>query len=179
MANVSPDQDRTAEHWSRRNQRVDACLRQRNRIEFIGGGVAIGISIASGVSIFQSAVAATDVITAFGFLLLSAGLAMTLALLAAHIERQRPILADKSPRDALIARLKGEANFVARMWSWYLLPMTPGLALIWLGLLAGGSVAAATLGTLIAGAAFAVLALANRRAAAVYEKQLHELSTVT
>lgn len=177
---TDPDRDvQPADRRSERGQKIDACLRRRNRIEFIGGGIAIGLLTASGLLQLSSASSGTGMMAAVGNLMLAVGLALALTNLTSHIERQHTAISAVLSRDAaLAARLRSERDFLFRIWSWYILPMVPGLLIVWIALIMGASPASAISGTLIMIAVLAGVVLVNRRAADQYGRELRRLNAV-
>ncbi|MEZ5845002.1 MAG: hypothetical protein R3D27_14880 [Hyphomicrobiaceae bacterium] len=156
--------------------RLDECAGRRNRIEYLVGGGAMVLLLATGAVGLASSQDTPAMITAIGSLILAGGLAVALSRLNRHAaaEHRRPPVTDA--KRALIGRLRRERDLLRSVWSWYIGPMLPGFVLIWGGLIAGGSVGAALVGSLITIVAIAWIANANRRAAAGFDRQIRELA---
>lgn len=157
--------------------RMEASLARRNRTEFIAGSVAIAFLIVSGILGLIGAADTPDTLAALGLLVVAFGLAMVLWRLRLHIIAQRREAADRNSEVALAAGLRRERDLLRSVWSWYIGPMLPGLALVWGAMVAGGSVGTALIGAAISIAALAWIARANRRAAAAFDDQLQALGS--
>lgn len=159
-----------------RNRRLDALVRRRARIEYIAGGFAIAVLLlASAGLLFSSRPEPLEFVVLAGQLALVAGLASVLWNVWKHGRKLRRAVFSVSPRQALAARLRGERDFLSRVWAWYLAPLVPGFALLWGGMIARDATWVAI------GGAVATLALllwiwrANRNAAEKYDRQLEAL----
>jgi hypothetical protein len=155
--------------------KLDACIERRNRAELIAGGLAIAFLVGCGAIGLWGSTNLPDRIAALGLILVAAGLGFTLWRLNRHVAAQRRKTPDMSPKAALVGRLRRERDLLRSVSAWYIGPILPGFVLAWGGMFAGGSVGTASVGIIITVAAIAWIARANRRAAAEFDSQLHDI----
>ncbi|MEQ9814341.1 MAG: hypothetical protein RLO50_16295 [Azospirillaceae bacterium] len=110
---------------------LDERVRQRNRFEFISGGLASLILLVAGIATLAGATGTTDIVSGLGSLALVAGF----AVIGSHILR----LSQRARLPSLhldgyahyLARLSRERRLLGSAWAWYVGPLVPGFVMIY------------------------------------------------
>jgi hypothetical protein len=176
MTENSPDL--SPDSLSARRGRLNACLRRRNRTEFIAGGAAMAFLVVAGAIGLADSTSGSDTVAASGLILVAAGLVVMLWRLQRHAVAQRMEPSRSDQKAGFAGQLRRERDLLRSVWNWYIGPVVPGFVLVWAGMFAGGSVGVAMIGTFITVAMLAWIARANFRAAAEFDNQLRELDPV-
>ncbi|MCA0276001.1 MAG: hypothetical protein LCH86_08365 [Proteobacteria bacterium] len=171
MTTISP----TLDDLRQREAELGMITRRRNIREYVAGGAAAAFLAVMGVLTFVRGGAPADLVMATGLLALTAGL-----LLAGwHLFRSSGPAGDLavSGRAHLRARLEREHRLLASAWLWYVGPMVPGLALIYLGawMIDPGKPLFVAIASGLTLALMVGVALANRHAARKIEREIRNL----
>lgn len=160
----------------RRENELRRLTTRRNTLEYLAGGTAAAFLLVMSILTLLRAELAVDFVLAGGFATLVAGL----LLVGWHLfSNSKSIEGDLAAagHDHLRQRLERERKLLSTAWFWYVGPMVPGIALIYLGywlsnpdnptfpLVAGGL-------TLVF---FIGVALVNRYAARKIEREIQNL----
>lgn len=123
------------EHLRVRERQLEACASQRNRIEYIAGGIAAALLVATGATMLLREATTGSVVSGTGHLVVAAAILWILARLRRWQRKARSTTLGTPILTHLRDRLKVERDMLRSAWRWYIAPLVPGFALIYGGIL--------------------------------------------
>jgi len=162
-----------------RARRVEAKVDRRNLLEYVAGVVALLIVTGVGMSGGAALWSGPRLLVSVGLILLLLGLAYVLYQL--HTRGSwRAMPGELGTTDSVAfhrAELVRQRDLLKSVWSWYILPMYPGMALMAIGvLISDPSIATFVALVLVLAAVMSyAVARANAQGAKVVQRQIDEL----